>query len=88
MTTIQREVRVRLNREIPELLLNRGDVGIIKSKWCSNAYEVEFHKSGQPLAVRSLVFAEHIEILDLASEQALFNAEVGIDPVFTENMLG
>jgi len=37
--------RVRLTRDLPELLLHRGDAGVVQSVWSfapSCAYEVEF----------------------------------------------
>ena len=36
--------RVRLNHDIPELALHRGQVGVIRSTWFAptTAYEVEF----------------------------------------------
>ncbi len=39
---------VRLTRDIPELSLNCGEVGVVRSTWFSPsvAYEVEFHQIG------------------------------------------
>ena len=37
---------VRLTRDIPELWLRRGDMGVVVSTWCapSVAYEIEFDR--------------------------------------------
>lgn len=55
---------VRLTRDIPELALTRGEVGIVRSTWFtpSVAYEVEFHKVGQPHQTRTLLMPEQIQV--------------------------
>ena len=37
--------RVRLEKDIPNLGLHRGDVGVVCSHWCEpeSAFEIEFH---------------------------------------------
>ena len=39
---------VRLTKDIPELALSRGEIGVVRSTWFapSSAYEVEFHQIG------------------------------------------
>jgi len=39
---------VRLTRDIPELSLHRGEIGVVRSTWFAPtlAYEVEFHPVG------------------------------------------
>jgi hypothetical protein len=56
--------RVRLTRDIPELELNRGQVGVIRSLWFSPtvAYEVEFRPSGLQSQTRALLLSEQIAI--------------------------
>ena len=55
---------VRLTQDIPELLLNRGEVGVVRSTWFapSIAYEVEFHHPGLDLATRALLMAEQVQV--------------------------
>ena len=55
---------VRLTRDIPELALNRGQVGVVRSTWFAPtvAYEVEFHPLGLDHETRALVMAEQLEI--------------------------
>ena len=64
MAGFQSEDRVRLKRDIPNLSLFSGSVGIVKSKWFSDAYEVEFCQQGEPSTIRALVFPEQIEAMD------------------------
>ena len=55
---------VRLTQDIPELSLNRGDVGVVRSTWFapSVAYEVEFHKIGNDYQSRALLMPEQVEV--------------------------
>ena len=55
---------VRLTHDIPELALNRGEVGVVRSTWFapSIAYEVEFHPTGLDHATRALLLAEQVEV--------------------------
>jgi hypothetical protein len=48
---------VRLTQDIPELALNRGEVGVVRSTWFSPsvAYEVEFHQIGNDCHTRALL---------------------------------
>ena len=59
---------VRLKRDIPELALSRGDVGVVRSTWFAPAiaYEVEFDSKGAHSCARALVFAEHVQVDELA----------------------
>ena len=55
---------VRLTQAIPELLLQRGEVGVVRSTWFapSMAYEVEFHPVGVTGETRALLLAEQVEV--------------------------
>ena len=57
---------VRLTQDIPELSLNRGAVGVVRSTWFapSVAYEVEFHQIGCDYQVgcRCLLRPEQVEV--------------------------
>ncbi len=57
---------VRLIRDIPELALSRGEVGVVRSRWCAPevAYEVEFHSLGLDEPTRALLMSDQIEIED------------------------
>jgi hypothetical protein len=57
---------VRLTQDIPELLLNRGQVGVVRSTWFapSVAYEVEFHRIGLDHQTRALLMPEQVEVED------------------------
>ena len=48
---------VRLTRDIPELALHRGEIGVVRSTWCAptTAYEVEFHPVGVNSETRALL---------------------------------
>jgi hypothetical protein len=61
---------VRLNHDVPELWLRRGDVGVVQSNWISPAdyLEVEFHKPGQ-CAVRALLNAQLLEVIQPAPDR-------------------
>lgn len=63
---------VRLNQDIPELSLHRGDVGVVRSTWFapSVAYEVEFHQFGLNHQTRALLMAEQVQV----EESARFKA--------------
>ena len=66
---------VRLTQDIPELALNRGEVGVVRSTWFAPtiAYEVEFHQVGLDHETRALLLAEQVQV----EEGSLFPAEVG-----------
>ena len=56
---------VRLTQDIPELALNRGTVGVVRSTWFapSVAYEVEFHRVGADYQqCRALLMPEQVEV--------------------------
>ncbi len=57
---------VRLTQDIPELSLNRGEIGIVRSTWFapSMTYEVEFHQVGHDYQTRTLLRAEQVEVQD------------------------
>jgi hypothetical protein len=54
---------VRLEQDIPELELLRGEVGVVVSSWfCPNtAYEVEFEAKYQSAKVRVLLLERQVE---------------------------
>jgi hypothetical protein len=55
---------VRLTQDIPELSLQRGEVGVVRSTWFapSLAYEVEFHPPGLHHETRALLLAEQVQV--------------------------
>lgn len=55
---------VRLTRDIPELSLHRGEIGVVRSTWFAptTAYEVEFHPVGLSHQTRALVLAEQLQV--------------------------
>jgi hypothetical protein len=57
---------VRLTKDVPELLLHRGEVGIVRSTWFAPAvaYEVEFRQSGAVGLMLALLRDEQIEVED------------------------
>jgi hypothetical protein len=57
---------VRLTQDIPELLLHRGEIGVVRSTWFapSLAYEVEFHPVGLNHETRALLLAEQVHVED------------------------
>jgi len=61
--------QVRLTRDIPELELTRGEVGIVRSTWFAPAiaYEVEFHQVGNDYQTRALLLPEQVEVEELVS---------------------
>lgn len=56
--------RVRLTRDVPELSLKCGEVGVVRSIWCSpsTAYEVEFELPQLSYATRALLMAEQVRV--------------------------
>lgn len=56
--------RVRLRQDIPELMLSRGEVGVVRSTWFSPtvAYEVEFSADSPAQRTRALLLAEQVEV--------------------------
>jgi hypothetical protein len=59
---------VRLISDIPELSLNRGDRGIVRSTWFAPtvAYEVEFSSIGHDQQTRALLLEEQVQVEDEA----------------------
>jgi hypothetical protein len=57
---------VRLVKDIPELALSKGEVGVVRSTWFapSVAYEVEFHQIGHDYQTRCLLAAEQVMVED------------------------
>jgi hypothetical protein len=55
---------VRLMQDIPELSLNRGQIGVVRSTWFAPtvAYEVEFHPVGLDCETRALLLAEQVKV--------------------------
>jgi hypothetical protein len=55
---------VRLTQDIPELSLNRGEIGVVRSTWFAPmlAYEVEFHQIGHDYQTRALLQAEQVQV--------------------------
>ncbi len=53
---------VRLIQDVPELSLNRGLVGVVRSTWFApmTTYEVEFHLAGLSHQTRALLKAEQV----------------------------
>ena len=57
---------VRLTQDSPELALNKGEVGVVRSTWFapSVAYEVEFHQIGHDYQTRCLLGEEQVQVED------------------------
>jgi hypothetical protein len=55
---------VRLTQDVPQLALNKGEVGVVRSKWFapSVAYEVEFHQIGHDYQTRCLLTPEQLSL--------------------------
>jgi hypothetical protein len=56
--------RVRLTRDIPELALHRGDIGVVRSVWFapSSAFEVEFEGEGAACQTRALLVGQQFAL--------------------------
>jgi len=65
---------VRLMSDIPELSLNRGEIGVVRSTWFapSVAYEVEFHQIGHDYQTRALLLPDQVEV----EEGPIFDARL------------
>ena len=63
---------VRLTRDIPELSLHRGQLGVVRSTWCApfTAYEVEFQEVGLDHETRALVMAEQLQVEEESTQLA------------------
>jgi len=66
---------VRLNQDIPELELHRGQTGVVRSTWFAPtvAYEVEFDLSGDNK--RALLLERQVTV-----EEVLFEQNVDLQP--------
>ncbi|QOV89985.1 DUF4926 domain-containing protein [Humisphaera borealis] len=55
---------VRLTKDIPELFLSRGEIGVVCSTWFSpvSALDVEFSRVGTDRQTRALVSLEQVEL--------------------------
>jgi hypothetical protein len=62
---------VRLNQDIPELSLARGQVGVIRSTWFAPtvAYEVEFLDAGSAYGTRALLLERQVTLEDVMFEK-------------------
>jgi hypothetical protein len=69
---------VRLTKDIPELHLHRGTVGVVRSTWFAPtvAYEVEFHPIGLDHQTRALLMAEQVVV----EEGSLYGQEPQTTP--------
>jgi Domain of unknown function (DUF4926) len=76
---------VRLTRDIPELSLHRGEIGVIRSTWFapSTAYEVEFHPIGLSHETRALLLPEQLQV----EEGSLLNTGEREDDASAESVL-
>ena len=63
MSNLGIDQRVRLLRDVPELDLHEGDVGVLCSTWFSpqTAYEVEFVRAGLNMKTRALLLEGQIQ---------------------------
>ena len=75
---------VRLTQDIPELSLNRGEIGVVRSTWFAPtiAYEVEFHQTGLDYRTRALILSEQLQVeeRDLVSPVVEDLDEVSMGP--------
>jgi hypothetical protein len=74
--------QVRLVHDVPEMLLSRGDVGVVRSTWFAPAvaYEVEFHPLGAKTDTRVLLRAEQVEVdEDASAALASLNNDAPLD---------
>ena len=63
MTDIKADEHVRLTKDLPELGLHRGDMGVVCSTWFhpATAFEVEFQSAHEGCAVRALLMTNQIQ---------------------------
>jgi Domain of unknown function (DUF4926) len=63
VSQLQVNDRVRLIHDIPDLLLHRGEEGVVTSVWFAPecAYEVEFQRDGGKFPVRKVCQADQVE---------------------------
>ncbi len=62
---------VRLTQDIPELALSKGELGVVRSTWCSPylAFEVEFHPPGQDFQTRCLLAVDQVAVEETPADQ-------------------
>jgi hypothetical protein len=72
MQTHELNERVRLIRDVPELFLETGLVGIVQSVWFAPtpAYEVEFQPGEGKCPIRALLMAEHLQSAEVRAGRA------------------
>ena len=60
--TIHVEDHVRLMKNVPELMLHRGDVGVVCSIWhaASSAFEVEFPSTESKFGIRTVLCEDEV----------------------------
>jgi hypothetical protein len=60
--------RVRLTHDVPELSLQRGERGVVLSKWFepAEAFEVEFGLPGLSFKTRAILLAEQLQVEERA----------------------
>ena len=66
MPPVHVDARVRLKEDVPERGLSRGDEGVVVGVWLSPrefSCEVEFRRSNDAPAVRTLLRAEQVEVV-------------------------
>lgn len=67
MTPIRIHAVVRLTEDVPSLVLRRGAEGVVVSVWLGPGdlfYEVEFPKSVESAAVRTLFRVQQLEVVE------------------------
>ena len=68
-------------QDIPELMLRRGDIGIVRSTWFApfTRYEVEFERAGQGVNVCALLKPEQVRVEE---EELVETLDTGwVDPI-------
>ena len=57
---------VRLTRDVPQMSLSRGDLGVVRSTWFAptTVYEVEFQRIGLDHQLRAMLLPEQVELED------------------------
>jgi len=66
------EDRVELMRDMPDVDLHSGAVGVICATWFmpDPVYEIEFTQADEAFPIRSLVFAEYFRIIETAAVES------------------
>ena len=73
MRSLHIDDHVRLTEPMPELMLAKGAVGVVRSEWFSPAtcFEVEFTSPGEPHATRALLQAGQLAFDEAEDAAAL-----------------